>query len=214
MKTQSCAVRVGYAAALLISVIFAGCTNVNTIPPEPTGTQHIGTDIVVPGRPDKATMYDLDRLIVQTMTKLNNCTEFEESYNSVREKKNGNKPRIVIANFDNKTSDGDARRKLNAARDFIKEWLYNSGRFNIRDDDASIVLADSIFENVTGSSEVSDSISANSLDFYLRGRLVDIPPSSPDCGENYQYRLEITMYNLHNGDLLWTGIQKLGKENK
>ena len=168
----------------------------------------------MPGRPDKATMYDLDRLIVQTMTKLNNCTEFEESYNSVREKKNGNKPRIVIANFDNKTSDGDARRKLNAARDFIKEWLYNSGRFNIRDDDASIVLADSIFENVTGSSEVSDSISANSLDFYLRGRLVDIPPSSPDCGENYQYRLEITMYNLHNGDLLWTGIQKLGKENK
>ena len=214
MKTQSCAVRVGYAAALLISVIFAGCTNVNTIPPEPTGTQHIGTDIVVPGRPDKATMYDLDRLIVQTMTKLNNCTEFEESYNSVREKKNGNKPRIVIANFDNKTSDGDARRKLNAARDFIKEWLYNSGRFDIRDDDASIVLADSIFENVTGSSEVSDSIAANSLDFYLRGRLVDIPPSSPDCGENYQYRLEITMYNLHNGDLLWTGIQKLGKENK
>ena len=214
MKTQSCAVRVGYAAALLISVIFAGCTNVNTIPPEPTGTQHIGTDIVVPGRPDKATMYDLDRLIVQTMTKLNNCTEFEESYNSVREKKNGATPRLVIANFDNKTSDGDARRKLNAARDFIKEWLYNSGRFNIRDDDASIVLADSIFENVTGSSEVSDSISANSLDFYLRGRLVDIPPSSPDCGENYQYRLEITMYNLHNGDLLWTGIQKLGKENK
>ena len=214
MKTQSCAVRVGYAAALLISVIFAGCTNVNTIPPEPTGTQHIGTDIVVPGRPDKVTMYDLDRLIVETMTKLNKCTEFEEAYNSVREKKNGAKPRLVIANFDNKTSDGDTRRKLNTARDFIKEWLYNSGRFNIRDDDASIVLADSIFENVTGSSEVSDSISAISLDFYLRGRLVDIPPSSPDCGENYQYRLEITMYNLHNGDLLWTGIQKLGKENK
>lgn len=214
MKTQSCAVRVGYAAALLISVIFAGCTNVNTIPPEPTGTQHIGTDIVVPGRPDKVTMYDLDRLIVETMTKLNNCTEFEEAYNSVREKKNGAKPRLVIANFDNKTSDGDTRRKLNAARDFIKEWLYNSGRFSIRDDDASIVLAYDIFEIVVGSSEVSDSIAANSLDFYLRGRLVDIPPSSPDYGENYQYRLEITMYNLHTGDLLWTGIQKLGKENK
>ena len=118
---------------------------------------------------------------------------------------------MVIANFDNKTSDGDTRRKLNAARDLIKEWLYNSGKFNIRDDDASILLANSIFENVTGSSEVSDSFAANSLDFYLRGRLVDIPPSSPDYGENYQYRLEITMHSLHNGDLLWTGIQKLGK---
>ena len=214
MKTQSCAVRVGYAVALLASTILVGCTNVKTIPPEPTGTQYVGTDMVVPGRPDKATMYDLERMIVQTMTKLNNCTEFEEAYNSVREKKNGNKPRMVIANFDNKTSDGDARRKLNAARDSIKEWLYNSGRFNIRDDDASIVLAASIFENVTGSSEVSDSISANSLDFYLCGKLIDIPPSSPDYGENYQYRLEITMYNLHTGDLLWTGIQKLGKENK
>ena len=211
MKTQYCAVRVGCAAALLMSAIFAGCTNVKTIPPEPTGTQHISTDIVVPGRPDKATMYDLDRLIVQTMTKLNNCTEFEESYNSVREKKNGNKPRLVIAYFDNKTSDGDTKRKVNAARDSIKEWLYNSGRFNIRDDDASIVMANSIFETVTGSSEVSNSIAANSLDFYLRGELVDIRPSSPDSGEGYQYRLKITMYNLHTGDLLWTGTQKLGK---
>ena len=211
MKTQYCAVRVGYAAVLLISAILAGCASENTIPPEPTGTQYVGTDIVAPGRPDKATMYDLDRLIVQTMTKLNNCTEFEKAYNSVREKKNGNKPRMVIANFDNKTSDGDTRLKLNAARDLIKEWLYNSGKFNIRDDDASILLANSIFENVTGSSEVSDSFAANSLDFYLRGRLVDIPPSSPDYSENYQYRLEITMHSLHNGDLLWTGIQKLGK---
>ena len=84
MKTQYCAVRVGYAAVLLISAILAGCANENTIPPEPTGTQYVGTDIVVPGRPNKATMYDLDRLIVQTMTKLNNCTEFEEAYNTVQ----------------------------------------------------------------------------------------------------------------------------------
>ena len=190
--------------------ILCGCETV-TVPPEPTGTQHIGTDIVVPGRPDKVTMYDLDRLIVETMTKLNNCTEFEEAYNSVREKKNGAKPRLIIANFDNKTSDGDTRRKLNAARDFIKEWLYNSGRFSIRDDDASIVLAYDIFEIVVGSSEVSVPVTANSLDFYLRGELVPISPSSLDYGEKYQYRLEVTMYSLHDGDILWTGIQKLGK---
>lgn len=81
----------------------------------------------------------------------------------------------------------------------------------MRDDVSSIVMADSIFEAVTGCSEVSNSIAANSLDFYLRGELVDIRPSSPDSGEGYQYRLEITMYNLHTGDLLWTGVQKLGK---
>lgn len=196
-------------AAIVLGVL-CGCETV-TVPPKPTGTQYVGTDVIKPGSPDKATMYDLDYLIANTMTKLNHCTEFDEAYNSVKEKKNGARPRLVIANFDNKTTNGDTRRKLNVARDSIKEWFYNSGRFNLRDDDDSIVLAYDIFKNVVGVAEVSNPVTANSLDFYLRGKLVDIPPSSPDYGEEYQYRLEITMYNLHNGDILWTGIQKLGK---
>lgn len=198
MKTQSCAVRVGYAAALLISTIHVGCVNVNTIPPEPS-------DSAVPGLHKIATMRDFEGLVLDMMTKMEKSVRFQQAICNAKEKKNGRRPCLVSGLLKNRISSRKFVSKLRAARDAINERLQNSDLFDLRTDENSIGIAINIFNAVTGVSNVPiNGPEIDSLDFYLHGDLLVIP----DYGEN-AYRLRITVSDLHTGLVAWEGTQKL-----
>lgn len=191
--------------AIMALGALCGCETV-TVPPQPAP---LPPDTYVPGEPAPATIYDLERLVLNMMEKLNGNVRFFEEYGRIKEKKNGALPCIVVGLLENKTT-VEVRPQLRAARDSIDEWLYNSNLFDLRNDDNSIKLASEIYKEVTGGSVVEDQdFGTNSLDVFLCGDLREFPGESR--GRIGYYRLRIAMVNLHTGKTLWESTQRLKK---
>lgn len=185
-------------AAIALGVL-CGCETV-TVPPEPP----------TPVKPDYAPIYDLERLALKMMEKLDGNARFIKEYARIKEKKNGTLPCIVVGLLENKTTSQEVKPPLRAARDAINERLYNSYLFDFRNDDNSIDLAMEIYTTITSSSEVKDQgYGPNSLDLLLCGDLREFPPES-DVKAVY-YRLRIAIVNLHTGKTVWESTQKLEK---
>lgn len=185
-------------AAIALGVL-CGCETV-TVPPKPP----------TPVKPDYASIYDLERLALKMMEKLNGDVRFSKEYERIKEKKNGTLPCIVVDPLKNKTTSQEVKPPLRAARDSINEWLYNSDLFDFRNDDNSIDLAMEIYTTITSSSEVKDQgYGPNSLDLLLCGNLREFPSESDD--KVVYYRLRIAIVNLHTGKTVWESTQKLEK---
>ena len=177
--------------------VLCGCETV-TVPPKP----------IPPVKTDGATIYDLERLALKMMEKLDGNARFSKEYEHIKEKKNGTLPCIVVGLLENKTTSQEVKPRLRAARDSINEWLYNSELFDFRNDDNSIALAMEIYTTITSSSEAKDQgYGPNSLNLLLCGDLREFPSESDD--KVVYYRLRIAIVNLHTGKTVWESTQKL-----
>ena len=209
MKTDSrkerchCNVRIGCVVAVLVSAIIAGC--INTVPPEPVVPVCSPPDTPVSGAPEKPVTYDLERLVKMMMDKMTANSGFTDDYNAVKLKK-GKNPHLVVALVDNESEDAAIRSRREAMRDSMNERL--SSLFRLKNDKNSLALANSIFiEVAAGDADVNKEITDGSLDFYVRSRVYQFPE---DVGV-YHYRFQVTLYNLHTGDVVWEGTQRFYK---
>ena len=185
-------------AAIALGVL-CGCETV-TVPPKPP----------TPVKPDYASIYDLERLALKMMEKLDGNARFIKEYERIKEKKNGTLPCIVVGPLENKTTSQGVKPQLLAARDSINEWLYNSDLFDFRNDDNSLKLASEIFKTITGGSEVKDQdFGTNPLDLFLCGDLREFLAESGD--KAVYYRLRIAIVDLHTGKTVWESMQRLEK---
>lgn len=192
--------------AIMALGALCGCETV-TVPPKPTGTQYPPPDTVVKGDYKLATMYDLERLVLMMLDKMNADLDFMDDYNVVKVAKK-KKPHLIVALVDNKSPDAWIRDRCGPMRDSINERL--SHLFRLKNDDNSLVLADRIFIEVTGgNTDANKQITDDSLDFYMRTKV----RNDLEGVGVHLYKLHITLNNLHTGDVVWESTQKFYKGN-
>lgn len=195
---DKCNIKCSCLVAIALGIL-CGCETA-TVPPDPPP----------PVKPAYASIYDLERLALNMMDKLNGNVRFSKEYEHIKEKRNGSLPCIVVGLLDNDTTSQEVKLRLRSARDSINEWLYNSELFDFRNDDYSLKLASEILKTITGGSEVKVQDSgANSLDLFLCGDLREFPAESED--KTVYYRLRIAIIDLHTGKTVWESMQRLEK---
>lgn len=196
--------RVRELLGVVMVLVFVGCAT-ETIPPKPTGTQYVPPTEVVAGSPQLLTMHDLDSSVQQLMAKMRSNSRFTENYNAIKSAK-GKIPLVVIGNIENKTTER-LQGRLDAVGDAIRASLYDSGLFDVKDDDASRAIVSRIIrgadDGVEDSSLVQSLGTQDPPDFIVLGDLRHFE----DVGGYHTYKLHLAFHNLKTGKVVWEGIQ-------
>lgn len=194
----------GFIAMLLA----CGCETV-TVPPRSTGTQYLDPNEVIAGKPSEATMYDLETAVQNLMSKMRGNSRFIENYTAAKKAKGG-LPIIVPGNIENLTGDR-IQRRLNAIRDSVRVALFNTGLFEVKDDEASEAIRARIIRGADGGLETSSLVQTlgkqEAPDFIVLGDMRHFM----DVGGYHTYRLRLAIHSLRTGKIIWEDIQTMVK---
>lgn len=194
-------------AALSVGVL-CGCTTV-TIPPEPAGTRYTGPTEIVPGNPRTLTVYDLDSSIQALIQKMKTHPQFARNYRQAKVAKGkGRLPVVCLGLLENKTTDGEVRSRLRAADDTLRASLFDTGLFEVKDDEAADAIKSRIIRGADGGLENANEIIASfgeheAPDFIVLGDLRHFE----DVGGYHTYKLRLAIHSLKTGKIVWEGIQ-------
>jgi len=168
--------------------------------------RYVDPNEIVAGVPDKQTMYDLESSAGALMQKMLVSSQFLKNYNVAKSVKGGTLPIAVIGNIANKTTER-IQGRLVAVGDAVRSALFNSGLFEVKDDDASGSITSRILRGADGGLEDGAPVQAigthESPDFMILG---DFRHFS-DVGSYHTYRLRLAIHNLKTGKIVWEGIQ-------
>lgn len=152
-------------------------------------------------------LYNLETAAQMLIVEMSKHSQFTMNYNAVKTAK-GKVPVVCLSPVKNNTSLPEGRGWGRNADEFVRIGLFDTGLFEVKnDDDAGAILsriiwgADGGIENV---SEIMKTIGEQDApDFMVTG---DIKPTSPVDGYP-AYRLRLAVYDLKTGKVVWEGLQ-------
>ena len=154
-------------------------------------------------------MYDLETAVQNLVSKMRGSPRFTENYNAAKKAKGG-LPIVVIGNIENKTS-GRIQRRLDAVGDTIRTLLYDTGMFEVKDDEASEAIRSRIIRGADGGLETSLLVQnlgkQDAPDFIVLGDMRHFT----DVGGYHTYRLRLAIHSLSTGKIIWEDIQTMVK---
>ena len=196
----------------LTVLLMAGCGCVASQPSEPPRKAvYADPNGIVAGRAGEATMYDLESAAVELMEQMRSSPRFSEEYSAVTNALQHASPRkrrpmIVVAFLENRTTQR-VQGRLDAVRDTIAASLFNSGIFDVKDDEATAKILGRIVRGVDGGMEKGTLLQTigerDAPDFMLTGELRHFE----DFGGIHTYRLSLAIHSLKTGRTIWQGIQ-------
>lgn len=172
-------------AALAVCCIFGGC--VSAPPPE---------------------RCDIEMSVQILMENMRRHSQFTKNYNAVKAAK-GAMPIVCQSPIANKTPRAEVRSIGRAVDDLVRVALFDTGIFEVKDDNAVDMILSRIVWGADGSIEnVSALMNAvgehDAPDFIVSGDL----QQSVSSGGYPTYRLRLAVYNLKTGKIVWEGIQR------
>lgn len=170
--------------ALAVCCIFGGC--VSAPPPE---------------------RCDLETSVQMLMENMRRHPQFTKNYNAVKTAK-GAIPIVCQSPIANKTPRAEVRSMGRAVDDLVRVALFDTGIFEVKDDNAVDMILSRIVWGADGGIEnVSSLMNAvgghDAPDFIVSG---DIRESFISQGQ-LTYQLRIAVYNLKTGKVVWESIQ-------
>lgn len=189
-----------------VALLTCGC---ETVPPQQTGTRYVNANEVIAGEPTSATMYDLETAVQNLMSKMRGNPRFTENYNAAKKAKGG-LPIVVIGNIENLTT-VHIMDRLIAMGDTIRTSLYNTGMFEVKDDEASEAIRSRIIRGADGGLETGSLVQnlskQDAPDFIVLGDMRHFA----DVGGYHTYRLRLAIHSLSTGKIIWEDIQTMVK---
>lgn len=197
--------RIGLFFAAVISVL-CGCV-VETLPPRADGTQYISPIEHVAGNPQTLTVHDIDSSVHTLIQKMTAHPQFAKNYDAIRAER-GKLPVVCLGLLENKTTDGGVRARLRSANDTIRTSLFDTGLFEVKDDEVADAIKSRIIRGADGGLEnASELVSSfgeqEPPDFIVLGDLRHFE----DVGGYHTYKLRVAMHSLKTGKIVWEGIQ-------
>jgi len=195
--------------ALLLALV-VGCAS-HQSPEPPRKAVYADPNGIVAGTAGKATMYDLESAAVELMEQMRSSPRFSEEYAAAtnalqHESPPRRRPMIVVAFLENRTTQR-VQGRLDAVRDTISAALYNSGVFDVKDDEATSKILGRIVRGVDGGMENGTLLQTvgerDAPDFMLTGELRHFE----DFGGVHTYRLALAIHSFKTGKMIWQGIQ-------
>ncbi len=165
----------------------------------------------VAGTAGKAMMYDLKSAAVELMEQMRSSPRFSEEYSAVTNALQHasppkRRPMIVVAFLENATT-LRVQGHLDAVRNTIAASLFNSGVFDVKDDEATAKILGRIVRGVDGGMEKGTLLQTigerDAPDFMLTGELRHFE----DFGGVHTYCLSLAIHSLKTGRTIWQGIQ-------
>ena len=171
--------------ALVVSYVLGGC--VSAPPPE---------------------RCDLETSVQMLMENMRRHPQFTKNYNEVKTAK-GAMPIVCQSPIANKTPRAEVRSMGRAVDDLVRVALFDTGIFEVKDDNAVDMILSRIVWGADGGIEnVSALMNAvgghDAPDFIVSG---DIRESFISQGQ-LTYQLRLAVYNLKTGKVVWEGIQR------
>ena len=181
--------------------VFAGCEA-----PKLSGARYADSADVVPGTPERPTMYDLASSAEMLVEKMLASPLFAKSCDEVKAAKGGVLPVVVIGNIANKTTER-LQGRLDAVGESVRAALFSSGLFEVKDDAATGAIIARMSDNIDLGLEDGSLARAfgkhATPDFLVLG---DFRHFS-DAGGVHTYRLRLAIHSLRTGKIVWEGIQ-------
>ena len=188
----------------------AGCDTPQSLG-SPQKAAYADPNAIVAGSAGAATMYDLESAAVELMEQMRSSPRFSEEYaaatNALQHASPPRRrPMIVVAYLDNRTTQR-VQDRLDAVRDTISASLFNSGIFDVKDDEATSKILGRIVWGVDGGMENGALLQTigerDAPDFMLTGELRHFE----DSGGVHTYRLALAIHSFKTGKTIWQGIQ-------
>ena len=195
---------------VVLLAIVGGCVAPSPSEP-PRKAVYADPNGIVAGSAGAATMYDLESAAVELMEQMRATPRFSEEYAAVTNALQHasppkHRPMIVVAFLENRTTQR-VQGRLDAVRDTISASLYNSGLFDVKDDEATAKILGRIIRGVDGGMEKGTLLQTigerDAPDFMLTGELRHFE----DFGGVHTYRLALAIHSLKTGRTIWQGIQ-------
>ena len=195
---------------VVLLAVVGGCVAPQPSEP-PRKAVYADPNSIVAGTAGKVTMYDLESAAVELMEQMRTSPRFSEEYAAVtnalqRESPPKRRPVIVVAFLDNRTTQR-IQGRLDAVRDTISASLFNSGIFDVKNDDVTAKILSRITWGVDGGMEKGTLLQTigerDAPDFMLTGELRHFE----DFGGVHTYRLALAIHSLKTGRTVWQGIQ-------
>lgn len=151
---------------------------------------------------------DLGTSVQMLMEKMRRHPQFNENYNAVKTAK-GAIPIVCQSPIANRTPRAEVRSMGRAVDDLVRVALFDTGIFEVKDDNAVDMILSRIVWGADGGIENVSSL-MNAVgdhdappDFIVSG---DIRESFISQGQ-LTYQLRLAIYNLKTGKVVWEGIQ-------
>ena len=199
-----------YIILTVLLVALCGCVAPPPSEP-PQRAVYADPNGIVAGTAGKATMYDLESAAVELMEQMRSNSRFSEEYSAATNALQHasppkRRPMIVVAFLENRTTQR-VQGRLDAVRDTIASSLFNSGLFDVKDDEATAKILGRIVRGVDGGMEKGTLLQTigerDAPDFMLTGEFRHFE----DFGGVHTYRLALAIHSLKTGQTIWQGIQ-------
>ena len=150
---------------------------------------------------------DIETSVQILMENMRRHSQFTKNYNAVKAAK-GAMPIVCQSPIVNKTPRAEVRSIGRAVDDLVRVALFDTGIFEVKDDNAVDMILSRIVWGADGGIEnVSALMNAvgehDAPDFIVSG---DIRESLISQGQ-LTYQLRLAVYNLKTGKVVWEGIQ-------
>ena len=193
-----------------LAAALAGCAATEAAKRTQHGARYADPNAIVTGAPGTATMYELESAATELMEQMRSSPRFSEEYadatNAMRRAKSAKRrPMIVVAFLENRTTQR-VQGRLDAVRDTISASLFNSGLFDVKDDEATSKILSRIVWGVDGGMEKGTLLQTvgerDAPDFMLTGELRQFE----DAGGVHTYRLALAIHSFRTGATIWQGV--------
>ena len=156
---------------------------------------------------DAPDLHDLEAATQMLIDKMSHHPQFTKNYGTAKALK-GKEPVLCISPIKNNTSLPEGRAWGRTVDEHVRVMLFDTGLFEVKDDDSADVLQSRIIWGVDGRIEnMADVVKTlgthDAPDFMVAG---DIKPSKSIDGYP-TYRLRLALHSLKTGKVVWEGIQ-------
>ena len=179
-----------YISMLVLAAVLAGCAVTET-PRECLRDDAVGIDL--------AAMTLVEKMLVHP--------QFSKNYAEVKSAKNGRIPVLCQSPLRSESGTSGVQSRLRMADDTVRVALFDTGLFDVKDDEAAAIIKARIVWGADGGIENASAL-LNSVggheapDFIVSG---DLLPSA-DVGARRTCRLRIAIHDLRTGLVVWEGI--------
>lgn len=133
--------------------------------------------------------------------------QFSKNYAEVKSAKKGRLPVLCQSPLRSEIGMSEARPRLRVADDTVRVALFDTGLFDVKDDEASAMIKARIVWGADGgienAADLLNSVGGHEApDFIVSG---DLLPSA-DADARHTCRLRVAIHNLKTGLVVWEGI--------
>ncbi|MBR6470863.1 MAG: hypothetical protein IKS83_03620 [Victivallales bacterium] len=170
----------------------------------PGGVQR-ASRVTLPAPPSRGT--SLDRRIDALVWEMLMNSQFLKNYEESQARRDGRLPVVVLGGIANKSGDAGLDALIEAGGERFRVMLFNSKRFEVKDDNVLVDLAKRIVASGNSPLENGELMGElkrhDSPDFYVVGDLKFLN----DLDGVAYYKLRLAIHSLLTGKIVWEGIE-------